>query len=44
MIDTINLKKILSEETDNNIKQIKNAAHEGLKKSLDSYKEEQVGL
>ena len=31
MIDTINLKKILYEETDNNIKQIKNAAHEGLK-------------
>ena len=25
MIDTINLKKILSEEKDNNIKQIKNA-------------------
>ena len=40
MIDTINLKKILSEEKDNNIKQIKNAAHEGLEKSLDSYKEE----
>ena len=40
MIDTINLKKILSEEKDNNIKQIKNAAHEGLEKSLNSYKEE----
>ena len=35
MIDTINLKKILSEEKDNNIKQIKNAAHEGLEKSLE---------
>jgi Fe-S cluster assembly protein SufD len=40
MIDTINLKKILSEEKDNKVKQIKNAAHNGLKKSLDSYNEE----
>ena len=37
MIDTINLKKILSEEKDNNIKQIKNAAHELKGKDRDQY-------
>ena len=40
MIDTINLKKILSDEKDNKVKEIKNAAHLGLQKSLVSYKEE----
>ena len=40
MIDTINLKKILSDEKDNKVKEIKNAAHLGLQKSLASYKEE----
>lgn len=40
MINSINLKKALSKEKDNKVKEIKNAAHVGLEKSLVSYKEE----
>ena len=40
MIDTINLKKILSEEKDSKVREMKSSAYEGMASSLLNYKEE----
>ncbi len=40
MIDTINLKKILSEEKDSKVREMKSSAYEGMAASLLRYKEE----